>query len=374
MSRERSGSDFSFAWYLYMEGIVAGDSKIFLLGFKGWRCLGHASHRLALESQFLRRHDMSAANEIKKWKDIPNMGDIANDPVDWIVEGFLASGCVTLLAGSPGSYKSTLALSLSHSIVRGENFLGRAVKRRAVLYLDLENPQAVIFDRLRRFGMQKIGSELKYWGGWAADAPPQIGDPRLLKFAKRRKLVIVVDSFLKFHNADENSSTEMSRVMHSLRRLAWAGAAVLVLHHQGKSGSGYRGSSEIRAGVDVEYTIRLQGHDGVVHMSCTKNRIRKPFSFSFVPDLRTGEMKQVDSPNVKRQSRLVAKLLEVIRDNPGITQNQIAKLVGRRNRLPQILKAHRGELWQIGEELNRSSVHFPMRHKFPRLQESKNSL
>lgn len=316
---------------------------------------------------------MTAVKSITRWKDVPNMDNIANEPINWVVERFLPAGCITLLAGLPGTYKSTFALSLSRSIARGENFLGRAVKRRAVLYLDLENPRSVIFERLRRFGMQNIGSDLKFWGGWEADSPPQIGDPRLLEFAKQRELVIVVDSFLKFHDADENSSTEMSRVMSALRDLAWAGAAVLVLHHQGKSGSGYRGSSEIRAGVDIEYAVNLQGRDGSVHLKCTKNRVGKPFSFSFVPDLETGEMKPVDAPNVTKVSRLVTKLLKVIRENPGRTQNQIAKFVGKRNHIAPLLKEHSGKLWQVGRGSNRSFLYFPIGHRFPRLQESRNS-
>ena len=70
---------------------------------------------------------------------------------------------------------------------------------------------------------------------------------------------MIVDSFIRFHAADENSATEMGRVMTDLRALANAGATVVLQHHKPKAeGTQYRGSSDIKAGVDVAFAVAIQ--------------------------------------------------------------------------------------------------------------------
>ena len=54
-------------------------------------------------------------------------------------------------------------------------------------------------------------------------------------------------------NRNENDSTEMAETTDGLRKLTRWGATVLALHHAPKNadkGEGYRGSTELGAGVD----------------------------------------------------------------------------------------------------------------------------
>jgi hypothetical protein len=53
--------------------------------------------------------------------------------------------------------------------------------------------------------------------------------------------------------------------MSQLRRLADMGAAVIVLHHSGKGESArdYRGSSDIKAAIDVGYLLTNMGDGGL---------------------------------------------------------------------------------------------------------------
>ena len=68
--------------------------------------------------------------------------------------------------------------------------------------------------------------------------------------------MIIFDSLRRFHDRDENSATQMSKVLRWLRRLARRGATVVVIHHQDKSKTfNYRGSSDILAGVDVALAL-----------------------------------------------------------------------------------------------------------------------
>src|SRR5690348_17885893 len=179
---------------------------------------------------------------LRCWDDIPNIFTLDAPSIEWMVEGILPRASVTLLAGEPGSYKTWLALALLRGVASGGNFLGRKCAKASVLYLDRENPLAVMRERLAVLGIeQSATADCRIWGGWLGDAPPGIGDIRLLEMARERRPLIVFDSLIRFHAAaDENSASEMAMVMGDLRALANAGATVVALHHKPKSeGSHY---------------------------------------------------------------------------------------------------------------------------------------
>src|SRR5579863_8087814 len=150
---------------------------------------------------------------IRRWDDIPNIFTLNAPAIEWMVEGILPHASVTLLAGEPGSYKTWLALALLRGVATGKNFLGRKCVQTSVLYLDRENPLAVMRERLAVLGIESLeGSRI--WGGWLGDAPPAIGDARLVEIARGRRPLIIFDSLIRFHAAaDENSATEMAAVM-----------------------------------------------------------------------------------------------------------------------------------------------------------------
>ena len=225
--------------------------------------------------------------------------------IEWMVEGILPRASVTLLAGEPGSYKTWLALALLRDVATGGNFLGRKCAQASVLYLDRENPLAVMRERLAVLGIeQSAAADCRIWGGWLADAPPGIGDFRILEIARERRPLIVFDSLIRFHAAaDENSATEMSMVMADLRALANAGATVVALHHKPKSdGSHYRGSSDIAGGVDTALAVSRDRDAGLLRLECFKSRFAEEFSLTLRPEL-TGEGDFVVSDSPEAPSR-----------------------------------------------------------------------
>ena len=81
-----------------------------------------------------------------------------------MVEGILPRASVTLLAGEPGSYKTWLALALLRGVATGGNFLGRKCAQASVLYLDRENPLAVMRERLAVLGIeQSAAADCRIW-------------------------------------------------------------------------------------------------------------------------------------------------------------------------------------------------------------------
>jgi len=144
---------------------------------------------------------------------------------------------------------------------------------------------------------------------------------------------MIVDSFIRFHAADENSATEMGRVMTDLRALANAGATVVLQHHKPKAeGTQYRGSSDIKAGVDVAFAVAHERESGNVTVQCFKNRFGDEPSITVKPQFETGAGFEVtQDPALQRQHEEERVLLSIIEERPGVSQSQIVQQAG----LPQ---------------------------------------
>lgn len=175
---------------------------------------------------------------------------------EWLVKGMIPMKDLTLVTGAPGASKSWLAYSLAVSVAHGSPWLGvpvREVPRRkgapAVLVCNYDNSTAECGRRFLRLGLRPDDPVVFH----SLDE----GEPlRLPENAEKLAIVVdhlqpalvVVDTLRQAHTAEENSSKEMGQVMSQLKRLYRCGAAVVVVHHAGKSpsgGSASRGSQEI---------------------------------------------------------------------------------------------------------------------------------
>jgi AAA domain len=301
---------------------------------------------------------------IRCWDEIADVFTLAAPATEWIVEGILPRASVTLLAGEPGSYKTWLALALLRGVASGGNFLGRKCAQTSVLYLDRENPLAVMRERLAVLGIESsAAAESRIWGGWLGDAPPAIGDARLMEIARERRPLIIFDSLIRFHAAaDENSATEMAMVMQELRSLANAGATVVALHHKPKSeGSHYRGSSDIAGGVDTGWAISRDRDAGLLRLECFKSRYAEEFSLTLRPDLSgTGDFVVTGSPEADTERSDVEKLAEAIRRNPGQSKHSLIGVSGvRRGRARALLARFDGQHWRSEPGRHNARLFFP---------------
>lgn len=207
---------------------------------------------------FAQRVEELSEDALIPWvsKNIDNVSSILNLPEPkWVIENMLLEGGVTLLCGTQGSQKTLLALALcravSNPIGSDFKFLGREIRPHArremgegfylgrldipVLYIDRENPPAVIGNRLRRMGLVASKSFL-YWGDGKAYADtPEVTDLRLEEWMKETGGLIVFDSLQDWYgDAKEIDNSAMVKMMHAFRRLARLGAGVVILHHVAK--------------------------------------------------------------------------------------------------------------------------------------------
>ena len=256
------------------------------------------------------------------------------------------------------------------------------------LYLDRENPLSVVRERMAMLGItslipninsprassadtpvgvplikhHELRNEARYWGGWLPDSAPCIGDVRLLIAARERKPLIIFDSLIRFHGADENSATEMALAMQDLRALANAGATVVLLHHRAKSEtSRYRGSSDIAGGVDLAISVSRDRAAGIIKLDCFKSRFSEEFSMTLRPELRDrGDFVVTDNPEAAPEPTTAEILWQAIQDNPGQSQTELMTSTEIPEcRMIATLNEFDGKLWRSERRAHNAKRYFP---------------
>ncbi len=165
-------------------------------------------------------------------EDIPDIWEM-DARVNWLVDGVIPEGAITLVSGDSGVGKSTFVLALAGAVANGQPFLGLNSIRRRVLIMDKENGLPVTRERIGRYVVRT--DQLTYWGTWVDPPPPGARDGSLRAYASQHKPLIVFDSLVAFHTGSEQDATEKRRFMQGFRDLASLGATVIVICHAGKS-------------------------------------------------------------------------------------------------------------------------------------------
>jgi hypothetical protein len=244
-----------------------------------------------------------------------------------------------LLTGESGIGKTWIAHAIAGAVAHGRNFAGQSTKRRPVWYFDAENPVVIVQRNLRELGIERTES-LQVWGGWNSESPSGPDDPRVMNFAKQEQPLLIYDSLIAFNPGDEQSSTATRQVMEKFRELVNLDATVLILHHTGKSDGSqqYRGSSDIKAAVDMAYVVKIIAErDGKVYrlaLECFKSRFAPKHDFWI--ELRQGEgfVAFENSQRGKTHADVMGAVREIILENPGLLSKELAD-IARKKALPK---------------------------------------
>ncbi len=205
-------------------------------------------------------------------------------PVNWMIEGLVGQGDITIMVGDPNVGKSWLAMALGVALAQGQpDFLGYPLHNHGrVLIVDEENPEDVVYNRLFKLGL--TNSDLPNFRylhdqGVRLDREP---DALLEEAELFEPTLIIIDSMTRVHTEDENNAGAMSRLFNDgIKPLSRkTGATVLLLHHKTKSrdGSSYtqmRGSADIGAGIDTGLDV-TQVVPGFMQMKQFKSRRQLP--------------------------------------------------------------------------------------------------
>lgn len=184
----------------------------------------------------------------------------------WRVHRLIPDGGLAVVYGRPKAGKTFWALDLSLSIATGRDFHGANVSRGRVTYIAAEGGPARLRDRIAAWLKAHGAAEQEINEHWElVAAPVDLADPRrvgeLLGALRGPRALMVFDTLARCMSGDENSQKDMSAAVRGCDRIrAETGAAVMLVHHEGKDGSkGARGSTVLRGAIDTGIRGRNEG-------------------------------------------------------------------------------------------------------------------
>lgn len=266
-------------------------------------------------------------------------------PLEWLVERLFPEGGIGIIGGDGGVGKSWLGLLLGVSVSSGSKFLGEfGVKQGKVLIIDEENALTLTYQRL-----QKLSKGLKLE---AADLPLSFLNNEAIRLdsddsynalksilQKEKPSLIIVDSLVRVHGADENSAKEMERVFRRAKELTTLyNSTIIFLHHTRKLSQNYnyasqmlRGSSDIRNFVDSYVYMWADGNEKTLVHDKSRYAIPEPRFKVLMQDIDDGTaitMKYTGEVKPLKESKVeIAKdsIVEQLKNRSEVSRQDIIK-------------------------------------------------
>lgn len=207
--------------------------------------------------------------EVKDLLDLPDL------PVPWRCHDLAADGFLTVLAGAGGEGKSMLALALAKGVAQGSPVAGIECTPGKALIFDAENGKHEMARRVRALKLPDAGVILYESGSFDLQRQPEQFREAILQEGAN---LVVIDS-LRRHapKARENESDSMTPLMADLSQISReTGAAMILVHHRGKNGGAFRGSSVILDQADLLFALAREENDpnGKLRRCLTAAKVR----------------------------------------------------------------------------------------------------
>lgn len=270
----------------------------------------------------------------------------------FLINKLLPQNGITYMFGSPGCGKSWLMFEVARAVSGGTQFLGTIETTQAkVLIVDEENSW---YELKRRASLLTLEPNLPIYfksiTGFKLDNKESLEE--IIKFCKRESVeLVILDPFVAMHSLEENSATDMQKVMDFMQMFLQHQITVMFIHHSRKGGfmtsaENTRGSSAINGRADSAILVEKVSNDEfqLIDVKQLKSRRGKPmdsFRVVMIQDedespitlaLATG----ADVDNLHKKDQAKDAILNILRESNCSRQNLIEKIteqykIGQRN-------------------------------------------
>lgn len=235
---------------------------------------------------------------------------------DYLIPDILPCGAVSCVYSAPGIGKSLLGLEWATMLSLGRPLLGEPCQPRTVIYLDHENDEHLLCERLEALGLAGMDlPQLHYslLGDWQP-LDTAAGGRELLDTARDLGAeLIIIDTTSRVISGGENDADTFHRLYkHTLAPLKSIGIASLRLDHAGKdTARGERGSSAKRGDTDITYRLTASGANAVT-LTREKNRLHIPGPSDIALRRHTDPLRHERVTIDLRHATAVAELVDLL--------------------------------------------------------------
>lgn len=163
--------------------------------------------------------------------------DLAAQPVRpprFYIEPYIVESGTTLMFGRWSTAKSPVSWHMASAIGTGQPFFGMPVRQGKVLYIDVDTPEAVLYDRLRPI---QAANNVWFWTHKALFIPDVPEETRLELQSLQDTLrpdVVFLNTLRRLHSMDDKDSRAPTTV-YSYFQYLFPQAALVFVHHARKA-------------------------------------------------------------------------------------------------------------------------------------------
>lgn len=172
--------------------------------------------------------------------------DVRPRPPEWLLDGLIPQGHITLLFGRGGAGKTYLWLVVASHIATGMPLFGRSVKTGRTLIIDAELSEGEVAHRARQvargMGLNETPDDLIYVRLSGSIFEPHVAEEIRGLVREYEPLLVVVDALSSA--APESDPTEAVAARKVLMDLLSLGTTVLAIDHVSKATANARGGGK----------------------------------------------------------------------------------------------------------------------------------
>jgi len=291
-----------------------------------------AAEPVIIAGEIITQAPLAGASTAPRYQLYKLSGLRALPPVEWLIEGEIPAALTTIICGPSGAGKSFLMIDYAMRVAR-------RYPDRIVVYIAPEGGSG--------YNM-RTQAWLEHFGGGEPDnllfilqaiplLTPQAVSDLIAIIRPFKPIMLIVDTLARcLVGGDENSAKDVGMFFYHTDMIRQeTGAAISIVHHTGKSGGGYRGSSVLYG--SVESWIDVANDDGLITVSCGKSKDAKPFPPRYLRMVEVGEsvvLLPADQVNTRDagltdpQRKILETLALDIFTGPGAKRSELVSATG----------------------------------------------
>jgi hypothetical protein len=174
-----------------------------------------------------------------------SIGDLINQPdiqLEWIIDGLLFKGGLSIIVGGPKVGKTTLIRQLEKNVLRGESFLGRKVCKGSIMHFSFDEKARTAKEHYLKLGLTKDDPMSLHFGIAGNSNYLKELEEDLLRY---KPTLVVIDTLFDMVNADDvNNYAVIKRALSYFNTLAErTNSHIMFIHHQNKPNANFSTSS-----------------------------------------------------------------------------------------------------------------------------------
>jgi DNA-binding transcriptional regulator GbsR (MarR family) len=246
---------------------------------------------------------------------------------DWLWDGILPFGGLSLVIAKPKVGKTTFAFNLAVAVSRGDHLLGRKTQKGPVVYLALEEKRREVQKKLSQIGI--TDEPLIFHFGPAPFEAMQEVIPLIEETGAK---LLVIDILQKFCRVkDLNDYAQVTRALEPLMATARQfNCHIQLLHHAGKKdrpdGDDILGSTGLLGGVDTSIHIKKRNKESRVLF--TIQRYGEDLIETVVILEADGTLKSTGNREEVEVGETIPGIIEALEEGP-LTEKEIWERVGK---------------------------------------------